>query len=199
MAIKRTLTPWQNIPDDITKLAGFVYDIENKVTGQKYIGRKYFYSRNKNIMIESDWKTYKSSSEHVQEAIAFYGIDNFDFIIRACYALRSQVNFEETVAQFKADVLTAKLLDGTRVYYNRSIMNKFFVAKEKASDEHKVKLSLAKQGRKRKPFTDETKTKMSIARKIIIVCPHCNKEGSSSLKRWHFDNCKYKPDINNLT
>ena len=26
-----------------------------------------------------------------------------------------------------------------------------------------------------------------------IICPHCNKKGSpSNMKRWHFDNCKFK-------
>jgi hypothetical protein len=29
--------------------------------------------------------------------------------------------------------------------------------------------------------------------KSKLTCPHCNKEGGSNLmKRWHFDNCKYK-------
>jgi hypothetical protein len=26
----------------------------------------------------------------------------------------------------------------------------------------------------------------------VIVCPHCNKAGSLTLKRWHFDNCREK-------
>jgi len=26
----------------------------------------------------------------------------------------------------------------------------------------------------------------------IITCPHCNKSGGNTMKRWHFDHCKYK-------
>lgn len=30
--------------------------------------------------------------------------------------------------------------------------------------------------------------------KAKVTCPHCNKEGSvSNMSRWHFDNCKKKP------
>ena len=30
----------------------------------------------------------------------------------------------------------------------------------------------------------------------VIKCPHCQKEGQlANMKRWHFDNCKFK--INN--
>lgn len=29
--------------------------------------------------------------------------------------------------------------------------------------------------------------------KVLLKCPHCNKEGSgSAMKRWHFDNCRFK-------
>ena len=31
------------------------------------------------------------------------------------------------------------------------------------------------------------------ANKILVTCPHCDKEGySSGMKTWHFDNCKFK-------
>lgn len=31
---------------------------------------------------------------------------------------------------------------------------------------------------------------------VVIVCPHCGKEGGrSSMKRWHFDNCKMKGSV----
>lgn len=30
----------------------------------------------------------------------------------------------------------------------------------------------------------------------IVICPHCNKSGArNTLSRWHFDNCKHKPDV----
>ncbi len=47
--------------------------------------------------------------------------------------------------------------------------------------------------------SDETKSKMSEGmkgiKKKIIKCPYCDKEGGSSqMKRWHFDNCKFKQE-----
>lgn len=44
---------------------------------------------------------------------------------------------------------------------------------------------------------DETKEKMRTSHlgktQPIIKCPHCNKNGgASNMKRWHFDNCKFK-------
>lgn len=29
---------------------------------------------------------------------------------------------------------------------------------------------------------------------LVLTCPHCNKTGGNSLKRWHFNNCKLKGD-----
>jgi len=65
------------------------------------------------------------------------------------------------------------------------------------SDEHKQKLSEANKGAKHTP---ETKQKMSEANKGVpkgpqeqVQCPHCGKIGGiSNMKRYHFDNCKYK-------
>ena len=72
------------------------------------------------------------------------------------------------------------------------------------TEEHKDKISKALTGIKRSP---ETRAKMSAAKQgvtndwskgkqPIISCPICGKEGGQSLiRRWHFDNCKYK-DVN---
>jgi hypothetical protein len=89
------------------------------------------------------------------------------------------------------------------------------------SDEHKQKLSEAKAGEnhpmygkeqtpetrqkiseamKGKELSTEHKQKMSEAQKGVpkgpqeqVQCPHCGKIGGiSAMKRWHFDNCKYK-------
>jgi hypothetical protein len=47
--------------------------------------------------------------------------------------------------------------------------------------------------------TQESKNKIGEKHKgrahTKIICPHCNKEGGcTSMKRWHFDNCKHKND-----
>lgn len=36
---------WNNIPKDISKYKGFVYLIECKVNGRKYVGKKFFWSQ----------------------------------------------------------------------------------------------------------------------------------------------------------
>jgi len=43
-------------------------------------------------------------------------------------------------------------------------------------------------------MSEESKNKMreTIKNKPTLMCPHCKKEGKSSVfKRWHFDNCKF--------
>lgn len=61
------------------------------------------------------------------------------------------------------------------------------------SEEHKLKLSIAKKG---VPKSKEHKLNISIAKKgskqPVVTCPHCNKSGANTMKRWYFDNCFYK-------
>jgi hypothetical protein len=33
-----------------------------------------------------------------------------------------------------------------------------------------------------------------ISKGLVLTCPHCNKVGGSTMKRWHFNNCKDKND-----
>ena len=54
---------------------GFVYLIRNELTGQKYLGRKYFASvrkvkgKTRRQRFESDWRDYWSSSDVVKEEV----------------------------------------------------------------------------------------------------------------------------------
>jgi len=87
-----------------------------------------------------------------------------------------------------------------------------------ASEETRKKQSESKLGKKRKPFTEQTRDKIRQAKlgsnnpsygktpseetreklrranqgkKETFTCPHCGKVGSGgSMTRWHFDNCK---------
>lgn len=75
---------------------GFIYEITNKVTNKKYIGKKQCFNRIKRkplkgykkkriSNIESDWKNYTSSSKELNEDIKKYGKKSFDFkIIKTC-------------------------------------------------------------------------------------------------------------------
>lgn len=66
------------------------------------------------------------------------------------------------------------------------------------TDEQKLKMSLNNKGNKSRTGmknSDEAKAKQSFRAQSRpkISCPYCSKIGSSSqMKRWHFDNCKFK-------
>ena len=72
---------WQGLPEGFVpnqkEHEGFVYRIDNKKTGQYYIGKKGFWSRvketkksspkyGKRVTKESNWKNYHSSNTEVQ-------------------------------------------------------------------------------------------------------------------------------------
>ena len=53
---------------------GFIYYIENKLNGKKYIGKKQYFSYKAGKKHkESDWKTYTSSSKYLNEDIKING------------------------------------------------------------------------------------------------------------------------------
>lgn len=68
------------------------------------------------------------------------------------------------------------------------------------SDITKIKMRINHVGNTGNTHSDTTKLKMRLAKigKIgiklsSIICPHCNKTGAiNGMKRWHFDNCKFK-------
>lgn len=33
-----------------------------------------------------------------------------------------------------------------------------------------------------------------ITKGLVLTCPHCNKTGGSTMKRWHFNNCKFRKE-----
>jgi hypothetical protein len=75
---------------------GFIYEVTNTVLNKKYIGKKQCTSRIKRKPLkgktrnridykESDWKSYTSSSNELNEDIQKYGKDKFIFkIIKIC-------------------------------------------------------------------------------------------------------------------
>ena len=60
-----------------------------------------------------------------------------------------------------------------------------------------IKNSVNRKGIKRNPYREGIKKpKVSAAlkgrKRPLTRCPHCSKEGGSNMKRYHFNNCKYK-------
>jgi hypothetical protein len=127
---------WINEPESLDGYAGFVYQITNNITGQKYIGKKNFWSttrkkvpgqkRRRVVVKESDWRRYKSSSKDVKALIKKLGEDNFTFEIIHLCRTKTELTYMETLEQFNRDVLNSRRPDGEFEYYNENILSKFF-------------------------------------------------------------------------
>lgn len=95
---------------------GFIYEITNKVNGKKYIGKKQCIrkikrkplkgkTRNRIDHKESDWKTYTSSSNELNEDIQKYGKEHFEFRILKICGSKWELGYEEIKEQIARDVL----------------------------------------------------------------------------------------------
>ncbi len=95
---------------------GFIYEITNKVNGKKYIGKKQCVrkirrkplkgkTRNRIDHKESDWKTYTSSSNELNEDIQKHGKENFEFRILKVCGSKWELGYEEIKEQISRDVL----------------------------------------------------------------------------------------------
>jgi hypothetical protein len=121
---------WKYNGEDFTDapegMEGFVYIITNIISNKKYIGKKHFWTRQKNRKTgrrkteESDWKNYLSSCDLLKEDIKNFGEDKFlKEILHLCPHKKS-MSFYETMEQFKRDVIFRE------DYYNTNIEGKFF-------------------------------------------------------------------------
>lgn len=89
-----------------SNIFGFIYEITNIQTNKKYIGKKQCICRIKRKPlkgklrkridhVESDWKTYTSSSNDLNSDILKYGKDRFIFkILRVCDSKWSLAYYE---------------------------------------------------------------------------------------------------------
>lgn len=91
-------------PTDIKEQYGFVYKITNTKTGKFYIGCKLLWApkyrmvnkKKKKSMVESDWRTYWSSSELLQADVKEFGEDNFTREIMHVVKYKGMVKYIET-------------------------------------------------------------------------------------------------------
>jgi len=102
---------------------GFVYEICNKISGKKYIGKKQCLrkykkkplkgKKNKRIEIkESDWKTYTGSSTDLNADIESLGKENFTFVILYACGSKWELGYREIKEQIRRDVILSEQ------YYN---------------------------------------------------------------------------------
>jgi hypothetical protein len=127
---------------------GFIYEIEQKSSGKAYVGKKFFKFKrqktkaDKSRTKDSDWRTYTSSSDLLNDLIDDAGKDDFTFrIVRLCSG-RCELTYSEQEIQFARDVLRARLPNGERKYFNRTIAHMLFTGIEKQTAETQRKMAL---------------------------------------------------------
>jgi hypothetical protein len=116
-----TESDYEKIADEIT---GFVYVITDTETGERYIGQKHTKKtktlpitktrkRRKKSLVESDWRSYYSSSSIIQQAISEGLSDRYTReILRFGYS-KGDLSYLEMLEQIKCNVLIdPKYLNG---------------------------------------------------------------------------------------
>lgn len=107
-------------------MEGFVYIITNKINQKKYIGKKTFWTRQKDRKTgrrkkkESDWQNYFGSCDQLKKDVEILGEHNFLREILYLCPHKKSMSFYETMEQFKRDVILKE------DYYNTNVEGKFF-------------------------------------------------------------------------
>ena len=112
---------------DVPKgMEGFVYLITNLINDKKYIGKKNFWTRQKDRKTgrrktkESSWRDYFGSCDELIEDVKLLGQDKFSREILYLCPHKKSMSYYETMEQFKRDVILRE------DYYNTNVEGKFF-------------------------------------------------------------------------
>ena len=150
-------------PFDPEDYFGFIYMItcSHPDEPKRYIGKKQFhmYRKGKERKV-SNWKTYKSSSSHINKLISDLGEEYFTYEILQLFETKGGLSAGEVKVQWSLDVLTEKYPDGTPVFLNRQIGAIKFIPKESVDNETREKLlgitnDIREEFKKQEASTDE--------------------------------------------
>ena len=121
---------WKYNNEDFTEspkgMEGFVYLITNLTNNKKYIGKKNFWTRQKDRKTgrrktkEGPWQSYWGSCEELVADVKELGEDKFLREILYLCPHKKSMSFYETMEQFKRDVILRE------DYYNTTVEGKFF-------------------------------------------------------------------------
>jgi hypothetical protein len=109
-------------------MEGFVYIITNLTNNKKYIGKKHFWTRQKNKKTgrrkteESDWRNYFGSCDELHEDIKKIGKEHFRREILYLCPHKKSMSYYETYEQFNRNVLM------NEEYYNTNIGGTFYMS-----------------------------------------------------------------------
>lgn len=139
--------PWkynnQEFKEAPKDMEGFVYLITNLDNNKKYIGKKHFWTRQKDRKTgrrktkESDWKNYFGSCDELIEDVKILGENMFSREILYICPHKKSMSFYETMEQFKRDVILRE------DYYNTNVEGKFFSSEVERLYEIVLKSSIA--------------------------------------------------------
>jgi hypothetical protein len=114
---------------DVPKgMEGFVYIITNLISNKKYIGKKHFWTRQRNRKTgrrkteESDWQNYFGSCDELKEDVKLLGKENFTREILYLCPHKKSMSYYETYEQFNRNVLMSE------DYYNTNIGGTFYMS-----------------------------------------------------------------------
>ena len=103
---------------DTNKYVGFIYEVVNTITNQKYVGKKNFCVKGESVHA---WKNYQSSSTYLKKDIKKIGKSHFEFRILELHKTNIELSQREIQIQVDKGVLTKLLPNGLNEYYNRNI------------------------------------------------------------------------------
>lgn len=108
--------PFEADEKTLEDYVGFVYLIEEKESGMKYVGKKLFHrsktlqptktrKRKRKVLVESDWKTYFGSSTAVAKRLKELGPEGYNREILHLCETKGECSYLEAKEQFERDVL----------------------------------------------------------------------------------------------
>jgi hypothetical protein len=109
-------------------MEGFVYIITNLTNNKKYIGKKHFWTRQKDRKtgrrktLESDWKNYFGSCDELNKDVKILGKEHFLREILYLCPHKKSMSYYETYEQFNRNVLLSE------DYYNTNIGGTFYMS-----------------------------------------------------------------------
>jgi hypothetical protein len=118
------------------KTVGFIYVIHDKILDQFYLGKKLYRGTGMlNKGLESNWKTYKTSSKYLQVHFKERPMNEFDFICLDEYSTKGGLSYAETWSLCYVEAPTSDK------WLNKRIEAISWNVKENVSNLHKMRLN----------------------------------------------------------